>query len=333
MVNNNQLYYALLCMRDSQEAANLTPSLETGLSSILINPSKSRGIDTRRMSYFQVILPEFINDYAVDIQPKITTESLVYISFIVPFIQGGYDPIQGDINADIVKGATSLPYIFDGSEKWVSQADMFDCMLTRNNVLRYIGKRESSPLFNNLGNVFWESTTTEIDTSYVNGEYVVDESESISSGEFRVLGMSGSLNRAKPRRVKRVVYNSALDEYFISLDFNRTVKLKLVLTNGTTVSGVPAPQYSGIDFIESLKCVYDSLTFNRVGSGGQTRDTIYDEEAVLLINNQFVQIPDVPDFDPPLDIDGETDITFEPNRTIWEYKQFDYKSLTDLLLN
>jgi len=314
-------------MRDESEKAEYTNARNTTIVNILSDPSNARGINTWQMAYFNIMLPEYIEDYAVDIQPK--TEPAPSLIFIPPFTNNQYDPVKLDANAEIVKTATGLEYIYDGTETWVKQSDILDCYFQRNNYFRYMTRAFS--IYSSIGEISYESIRTTIITTW-NTETQSYESETTVNNYNGVLisNLNGPRNEAVPSRFKRSSYNFELGEYYTTTDINQTVELKLNLTDGTD-----DPNYKGVDWVEWVKLVYNYVETYREVSGGPVISTFtYDYNATQLTNGEFVDLPEIEDFIPDWSQGGYSySKSFDGTRSVYSFKEFEtYQDVVDLVL-
>jgi len=325
LININQLYYGLQSTRNPlSEQPSFEDSINTSVSSILGSSSNglinTKPINTRAMSGFRMIKPEYINDYAVNIQEKTEAEYVEWFDTVFTTGYGTPSEAKQTENAELIKEATDLDYIYSGSENWVTQKNLIDCFLTRNNLVKHKWSLSGISAF---GSIYWESKEVTTVTQYINDEYVESESSRTYDGDFSIGGMEGIFNRAVPRRTKQVRYNSSLDEYYLYSHTIRTVKLKLVLTDGSENIN-----NDGLEFIDKVKCVYDLYD----AEDDEIVNT-YDNNNVTLVNGAFVSLPAIPAFDVPLD-----DVHYyykqnDPNRTIWTYKEFNsYQDVVDLVM-
>ena len=337
MININRLYYALQTIRRPEsDLPTFSPSISTSISSILGSDTKNgkiiggstnvKPINTRQMSGYYMVLPEYFNEYVLSIQEKTESNYVDLANTVFTTDYGIPSEVKQTANAEIIKQATGLEYVYDGTEKWVTQKDLIDCFLTRNNYIKHAVRPYNAPLLNNevYGDVYWESTAITKIKEYINGEYVETTYTRNDSGNFGLFGMEGVFSEAVPRRTKQVRYNSSLDEYYLYSHVLRTVKLKLVLSDGTDNIN-----FSGIDFIDKVKCVYDIIYNDENGQNIRA----YDNNHIELINGQFVDLPAIPDFNVPLDDTYYYYKEGNPNRTIWTYKEFDnYQDVVDLVM-
>lgn len=305
MINSSQLYYALLCMRNSNDRFSFDPCRDTIASDILKDNTEARVINTFDLSYDSLMLPEYYQDYAINITPK--DDPSPYLLF------SG----TAQAKADIVKENTNLDYIYGSDSDWVKQLDLYNCYFTRNNLLRYLAiYSHEVPIEPSLGVIEYESTRTRVSTTYNTQDGYVSETSTIEySGTLS--DMSGGLNRALPSISKTIVYNIFLDEFYISEDIELVVKLKLILNDA-----------SALGFLDSYKFVYNELQeFDFVDS------IIYDTDVIELNNNAFVTVT-ARDFDPPLDKQARYSRSLDGNRVVYTYKEFNtYQELINLVMN